>query len=96
MFPLDCHLIFLLFALLSVVCIFLPLVYYETDADMEKARREQDAAAAAVAMSSAESERTARDDDDVDDADAGTSLLHASRSSIGGVTSKSYGSISQV
>lgn len=40
-FPLDVHFIFIIFSLLSVVCIAMPLVYYETDEQLDKAWMEK-------------------------------------------------------
>lgn len=86
-FPLDCHAIFIIFAILSVVCICLPLVYYETDEEMMRAREEQKAA-----LYQCQSEKSSRDE-----RDANMSLLqHHDNSNSSHHNSKTYGSISQV
>jgi hypothetical protein len=59
-FPLDVHMIFIFFTILSIVCIFLPLVYYETDEELEMAKIEM---------------KKASNTDPEDDADSSSPLL---------------------
>lgn len=59
-FPLDVHMIFIFFTILSIVCIFLPLVYYETDEELEMSKIEM---------------KKASNTDPEDDADSSSPLL---------------------